>query len=151
MIVSLTHKLLVKEFTEIVSETNGITLIDTVDLLLSSSLKNKNQDAYHCVFEFKALLNAFVANEKPIHDLLSHPFALVLEEFFKRFPLKYNEEHIHLTGSLTAEFIWEKLKPLLESHDSEIYEKKIKQSYGDKAWPIKSDEDFDRLIRLKYT
>lgn len=151
MIVSLTHKLLVKEFTEIVSETNGITLIDTVDLLLSSSLKNKNQDAYHCVFEFKAILNAFVANEKPIHDLLTHPFALVLEEFFKRFPLKYNEEHIHLTGSLTAEFIWGKLKPLLEGHDVDIYEKKIKQAYGDKAWPIKSAEDVDRLIRLKDT
>jgi hypothetical protein len=151
MIEPLTRKLLVKEFTEIVSETNGITLIDTVDLLLSSSLKNKNQDAYHCVFEFKALLNAFVANEKPIQDLLNHPFADILCEFFKRFPLKYNEEHIHLTGSLTSEFIWEKLEPLLKGPHSSIYEQKIKQAYGDKAWPIDGAKDVDRLIRLKET
>ena len=147
----MTHKLLVKEFTELVSETNGITLIDTVDLLLSSSLKNKNQDAYQCVFEFRTLLNAFIANEKPIYDLLRHPFTLVLEEFFKKFPLKYKEEHIHLTGSLTADFIWEKLKPLVQGPNADIYEKKIKEAYGDKSWPIQGPEDVDKLIRLKDT
>lgn len=151
MVVSLTQKLLVKELTEIVSETNGITLMDTVELLLSSSLKNKNQDAYQCVFEFRSLMNAFIANELPIQDLLKHPFALVLQEFFKRFPLKYREEHIHLTGSLTAEFIWGKLKPLLEGPHAGIYEQKIKQAYGDKSWPIRNTEDVDRLIRLKDT
>ena len=117
MIVPITHKLLVKEFTEIVSETNGITIIDTLDLLISSSLKNKNSEAYDCVFEFKNLLNQFITNEKTIHDLLKHPFAKVLSEFFTRFPLKYKEEHIHLTGSLTADFIWEKLKmPMAQIH-----------------------------------
>ena len=151
MVVSLTHKLLVKEFTELVSETNGITLMDTVELLLSSSLKNKNQDAYQCVFEFRSLMNAFIANERPIYDLLRHPFALVLQDFFKKFPLKYHEEHIHLTGSLTADFIWGKLKPLLEGPHAAIYEQKIKQAYGDKAWPIKNAEDVDNLIRLKDT
>jgi len=147
----MTHKLLVKEFTELVSETNGITLIDTVDLLLSSSLKNKNQDAYQCVFEFRTLLNAFIANEKPIYDLLKHPFTLVLEEFFKKFPLKYKEEHIHLTGSLTADFIWEKLKPLVQGPNADLYEKKIKEAYGDKSWPIHGPEDVDKLVRLKDT
>ncbi|AZZ37906.1 hypothetical protein CIK05_14215 [Bdellovibrio sp. qaytius] len=151
MIVSITHKLLVKEFTEIVSETNGITLTDTLDLLLSSSLKSKNVDAYDCVESFKLLLNQFVTNQAPIHDLIKHPFSLVLEEFFKRFPLKYREEHIHLTGSLTAPFLWAKLKPLLDGPNSSIYEAKIKQAYGDKAWPIKSVADVDKLIRLKET
>ena len=80
MIVSITHKLLVKEFTEIVSETNGITLTDTLDLLLSSSLKSKNAEAYECVESFKNLLNLFITNQKTIHDLIKHPFSLVLEE-----------------------------------------------------------------------
>lgn len=151
MIVSITHKLLVKEFTEIVSETNGITLADTIDLLLSSSLKAKNSEAYDCVATFQHVMNQFITNEKPIQDLLSHPFTLVLEEFFKRFPLKYKEEHIHLTGSLTAGFIWSKLKPLIEGPNAKIYEEKIKQAYGQSAWPLKNSQDVDKLIRLKET
>lgn len=151
MIVSITHKLLVKEFTEIVSETNGITLTDTLDLLLSSSLKSKNSEAYECVESFQKLLNQFITNQQPIHVLIKHPFSLVLEEFFKRFPLKYREEHIHLTGSLTAGFLWSKLKPLLEGPNAAIYEQKIKHAYGANAWPIKNSSDVDKLIRLKET
>ncbi len=151
MVVSITHKLLVKEFTELVSETNGITLGDTLDLLLSSSLKTKNPEAYDTVADFRKILNEFITNEKSIDALLKHPFSLVLLDFFKRFPLKYQEEHIHLTGSLTAGFIWSKLKPLLDGPHQKIYEQKIKQVYGDQAWPIKSAADVDRLIRLKET
>ena len=151
MVVSITHKLLVKEFTELVSETNGITLSDTLDLLISSSLKTKNPEAYGIVTDFRKILNEFITNEKSIDALIKHPFSLVLEDFFKRFPLKYQEEHIHLTGSLTAGFIWSKLKPLLDGPHQKIYEQKIKQVYGDQAWPIKSADDVDRLIRLKET
>jgi adenosine deaminase len=149
MVVSLTHKLLVKEFIEIASETNGITLLDTVDLLLSSSLKSKNKEAYETVFTFKELINQFMTNKISIHALLNHPFALVLEEFFKRFPLKYCEEHIHLTGSLSAEFVWSKLEPLLKTAHSEIYKQKITEVYGPQAWPITSVSDVDKLIRLQ--
>lgn len=149
MIISLTQKLLVKEFIEIVSETNGISLVDTIDLMLSSSLKNKNTEAYAWVAEFKDLLNQFVTNKIDLQTLRKHPFNFVLEEFFKTFPLKYKEEHIHLSGSLTAEFIWGQLKPLLEGPNAAIYEQKIKNVYGDKAWPIKSADDVDKLIRLK--
>src|SRR3989344_1443991 len=149
MIISFTRKLLLKEFVEIVSETNGISLIDTLDLMLSSSLKTKNAEAYSWISEFRALLNQFITNEIPLQTVTSHPFAQVLEDFFKNFPIKYKEEHIHLTGSLTAEFIWGQLQPLLEGTNSSIYEKKIKEVYGAAAWPIKSVEDVDRLIRLK--
>ncbi len=151
MIISLTHKLLVKEFIEIVSETNGISLVDTLDLMLSSSLKNKNVEAYSWVVEFKTLLNKFITNEVDLGTVREHPFNLVLEEFFRRFPLKYKEEHIHLSGSLTADFIWSKLQPLIEGPHAAIYEKKIKHVYGEKAWPIKSADDVDSLIRLKDT
>ncbi|MBC7465041.1 MAG: hypothetical protein H7256_03540 [Bdellovibrio sp.] len=151
MIISLTQKLLLKEFVEIVSETNGIALMDTLDLMLSSSLKAKNAEAYQWVQEFKNLLNAFITNEIGIHKLKEHPFNLVLEDFFKRFPVKYREEHIHLTGSLTAEFVWKQLKPLLEGKYASVYEDKIKEVYGPSSWPISSADDVDRLIRLKET
>lgn len=144
-------KLLVREFTEIVSETNGITLLDTMDLLLSSSLRSKSQQAHDIVYSFKQNINSFIANELPIQTLLSHPFYTVLEDFFKKFPLKYCEEHIHLTGSLTASFIWKRLEPLLKGPKSEIYKNKITEAYGAKAWPIRNQEDVDKLIRLKDT
>ncbi|MEQ1722714.1 MAG: hypothetical protein ABL930_06030 [Pseudobdellovibrio sp.] len=149
MIISLTHKLLVKEFIEIVSETNGISLVDTLDLMLSSSLKGKNAEAYSWVAEYRELLNQFMVNKLDIQTLKKHQFNLVLEEFFRRFPLKYQEEHIHLSGSLSAEFIWSKLQPLITGPNKAIYEKKIKNVYGDAAWPITSAEDVDKLIRLK--
>lgn len=149
MIISLTQKLLLKEFVEIVSETNGIALFDTLDLMLSSSLKTKNAEAYLWVQEFKSLLNSFITNEIDIQKLKAHPFNLVLEDFFKRFPVKYKEEHIHLTGSLTADFVWKQLKPLLEGKYASVYETKIKEVYGPGSWPITSVEDVDRLIRLQ--
>lgn len=149
MIISFTQKLLVKEFIEIVSETNGVSLIDTLDLMLSSSLKTKNAEAYTWVVEYRELLNQFVINKIDIKKLKEHPFNAVIEEFFRLFPLKYKEEHIHLSGSLTAEFLWSKLQPLLEGPNKDIYEKKIKHVYGDNSWPIRSVEDVDKLIRLK--
>jgi hypothetical protein len=149
MIISLTHKLLVKEFIEIVSETNGISLVDTLDLMLSSSLKAKNAEAYAWTAEYRALINKFMINEISIKTLMGHPFNLVIEEFFKRFPLKYKEEHIHLSGSLTADFIWSQLEPLLNGPNRAVYERKIKHVYGEKSWPITSAQDVDKLIRLK--
>lgn len=148
MIISFTHKLLVKEFIEIVSETNGISLADTLDLMLSSSLKAKNPEAYSWVVEYRQLLSRFMINEIQIKELKTHKFNAVLEEFFRLFPLKYQEQHIHLSGSLSAEFIWSKLEPLLSGPNKDIYQKKIKNVYGDSAWPIRSAEDVDKLIRL---
>lgn len=149
MIISLTHKLLVKEFIEIVSETNGISLVDTLDLMLSSSLKTKNAEAYSWVAEYRDLLSQFMINKIHIRTLKEHHFNAVLEEFFRRFPLKYKEEHIHLSGSLTSDFIWSKLKPLIEGPHRAIYEKKIRHVYGDQAWPIQSADDVEKLIRLQ--
>ncbi len=149
MIISITQRLLLKEFVEIVSETNGISLLDSLDLMLSSSLKNKNSEAYLWVHEFKSLLNSFITNEINIQKLTAHPFIHVLEDFFKHFPIKYKEEHIHLTGSLTADFVWQQLKPLLEGPHAATYEAKIKSVYGVGSWPLRSVDDVNRLIRLK--
>jgi adenosine deaminase len=149
MIISFTQKLLVKEFVEIVSETNGISLADTLDLMLTSSLKAKSTEAYTWVAEYRELINQFMINQIGIDKLRNHQFNSVLEEFFRHFPLKYKDEHIHLSGSLTADFLFEKLQPLLNGPNKAIYEKKIRHVYGDAAWPITSAKDVDKLIRLK--
>ena len=68
--------------------------------------------------------------------------------FFLAFPIPFHDEHIHLTGSLDAEFIYPRLVALLEGPDGELYEAKIREVYGGDALPIRSAEDVDRLIRL---
>ncbi len=143
-----TH-LIKKELTQIISETNGIPIYDTIVLLLNSDLKTRNPALFQQFEEFHHLLDQFQTNQIRINTLLKHPVASGLSEFFKHFPLKYREEHIHLTGALTAEFIYPRLMKLLQSPEKATYEKKIKEVYGDKALPIQSIDDVDRLIRLK--
>ncbi|WP_413559577.1 hypothetical protein [Bdellovibrio sp. HCB209] len=143
------HSQLVAALTTIISETNGISLSDTLDLLLSSDLKQRHPEAYRQVFDFRDLLNSFQVNEITITTLLKHPLSAALFEFFKNFPLKYHEEHIHLTGAISADFIYPRLKKLLEGPDKAIYEQKITEVYGPQALPIRSEEDVDKLIRLQ--
>lgn len=143
------HQHLVSALTTIISETNGLSLADTIDLLITSDLKLKHPDAYNQVSDFRHLLNRFQINQASITDLLKHPISAALFEFFKNFPLKYREEHIHLTGAINAEFIFPRLKKLLEGPEKAIYEQKIKEVYGDKALPINSVADVERLISLQ--
>jgi hypothetical protein len=149
MIDQKTQEVLFKHLTRTICETNGISLSDTLELMAHSSLEIENKKAYQLVLEFDALVTDFQQNKILIHELMDHPFNEVLFQFFKKFPLKYSEEHIHLTGALTADFIYPRLKKLIEGPHKDLYEKKIKEVYGDKAWPIKSVEDVDRLIRLE--
>lgn len=146
-----TKKDLVKWLTLIVSETNGVSLKETLNLLISSELNAENQKALDLAVEFRDLVDQFVTNKININALLIHPISECLFELFKNFPIKYHEEHIHLTGSVTAEFLYPRLKKLLEGPHKEIYEKKIKEVYGDQALPIKSIADVDKLIRLDET
>jgi adenosine deaminase len=143
-----TQDVLLRHLVEIISETNGISLADTLELLADSSLKNENSKAYQQVQEFRARLSDFQQNKLSIQELMEHPVNMALFQFFKRFPLKYSEEHIHLTGAMTAEFIYPRLKKLIEGPHKELYKKKITEVYGDKAWPIQSAKDVDYLIRL---
>lgn len=142
------HELL-KSLTFIISETNGIGIRDTLDLLLTSEIEARNAEAFGLIKNFRELIDLFQTNKISIHSLLKHPVAEVLFDFFKNFPLKFNEEHIHLTGAISADFIYPRLKALLAGPNKAIYEAKIKEVYGDSALPIKSVEDVDKLIRLK--
>lgn len=137
------------EIIKVISETNGISLWDTMELLHHAPSIQENPAMAKQISEFHRLLVGFHSDEVEMDTLLGHPVAQSLFGFFKAFPLPYHEEHIHLTGSLSAEFIYPRLKVLLEGKNKEIYEKKIKEVYGEKSIPINSVEDVDNLIRLK--
>ncbi|MBC7428761.1 MAG: hypothetical protein H7336_09140 [Bacteriovorax sp.] len=134
---------------DIISETNGITINDTLELLTYHPELKCNPLVEKSLSEFRKLIIGFHNNDVDISTLLSHSFSEAFFGFFKEFPLPYHEEHIHLTGSLSAEFIYPRLKKLLDGPDKKLYEDKIKQVYGEDSIPVKSVEDVDRLIRLK--
>ena len=142
------HKALLRSLINTISETNGITLADTLDLLLNSELNVENSEAFDIAKDFSQKLSAFSQDHLKIHALLKHPLSTVLFDFFKNFPLTYREEHIHLTGALNARFIWPRLKKLIEGPNAMLYKQKITEVYGDSAWPITSEADVDKLIRL---
>lgn len=136
------------ELVQVISESNGISLPDTLELLSESPHFDNKPKLKKLVDEFRRLLAAYQYEDVEIETLLGHPVALGLAEFFKKFPLTYREEHIHLTGSLSADFIYPRLKKLMEGENKELYESRIREIYGEQALPISSIEDVDRLIRL---
>lgn len=135
--------------TRLISETNGISLHDTLELATHSEGKDDSPLIKKTLQEFRRLLSGFRQDEVDIKTLLGHPVAEALGLFFKRFPLPYIEEHIHLTGSLTANFIYPHLMKLLKGPQKQIYIEKIEKVWGKGAANIRSVEDVDNLIRLK--
>ena len=127
-----------------ISETNGLNLIDTINLMAQSpELKIKKE-----ILDFKEKLHLYGTSGINIQSLFENPIGESLFRFFKKFPIRFREEHIHLTGSLTADFIYPRLKKLMEGPNRPIYEKKIKSIYGDNSLPIKSVKDINRFIHL---
>ncbi len=143
------HTHLLKSLIHTISETNGISLNDTLDLISTSPEIVSNSEALDLVEEFRKLISLYQQDQASIHHLLRHPMSHALLDFFRLFPKKYKEEHIHLTGSLTAEFIFPRLQKLLQGPLREVYESKIKEVYGDDSIPIRTVADIDRLIRLE--
>lgn len=142
---------LAAHFVKIISETNGISIKDTLDLSIQSNYV-ENEQIKKSITEFRKLLSGYEQDEVEISTLLMHPVSDALKMFFKEFPLPYNEEHIHLTGSLTAEFIYPRLKKLLEGPNKKAYLQKIKETYKDVYGAnikIESVDDVDKLIRLQ--
>jgi adenosine deaminase len=143
---------LIKKLTEhlidIISETNGISLNDTLDLAINSEYCNENATIKKSFNEFKRLLAGYQQSEVDIQTLLAHQVSDAFRRFLKRFPIPYREEHIHLTGSLTADFVYPRLKPLLEGENQDSYWQKIKHTYGEDV-VIENANDVDDLLRLK--
>ncbi|PYQ31704.1 MAG: hypothetical protein DMF56_00940 [Acidobacteria bacterium] len=139
---------LTRFLTHLISETNGLSLEDTLVLAEQAPQLDSDAELAHAIREFHALLGRFRVHAAPIEALLDHPLSHALAGFFHTFPLPFRDEHIHLTGSLAADFVYPRLAPLLEGPHRALYESKIAQVYGDDALPIRNVHDVDRLIRL---
>lgn len=135
-----------KKLNKIITETNGLSVFNTLELLCYEDLDKQESI---CIKDFIKKLKLFNNDELEIEELLQHPIGIAFYDFFKNFPLKYHEEHIHLTGSLSAEFIYPRLKKLLEGKSRDVYSQKIKNIYGENALPINSVKDVEKLIVLK--
>jgi adenosine deaminase len=139
---------LTRLFTRIISETSGLSLDDTLALTRQSVHPEQDADLEVLIREFHTLLGRFRMNEATIEALLEHPVAHGLAGFFRAFPIPFHDEHIHLTGSLDAAFIFERLEPLLHGPQRKLYEQKIEEVYGPGSLPIRNAADVDGLIRL---
>src|SRR5690349_18166321 len=89
---------LTRLFTQIISETNGLSLEDTLALAEQSPELERDGELRACVEEFHHRLGQFRLNLTQIEALLEHPVAKALEAFFRAFPLPFRDEHTHLTG-----------------------------------------------------
>ncbi len=139
---------LTKFFSQLISETSGLSLSDTLTLAAHAPQLVADGELAHDIHAFRALLGGFRVDAEPIESLLHHNVARSLSDFFRAFPIPFRDEHIHLTGSLDAEFIWPRLASLLDGPDRATYEAKIEEVYGAGSLPIRNAADVDRLIRL---
>ncbi|HEY0156523.1 MAG TPA: hypothetical protein VGF28_04445 [Thermoanaerobaculia bacterium] len=136
---------LTRFLTQLISETSGLSLDDTLALAEQSILP---PEELRLVREFRSLLNRFRVNDLQIETLLEHPVSHALAGFFRAFPIPFRDEHIHLTGSLDASFIYPRLAKLLDGPNRALYEAKIAEVYGREALPLASVDAVNRLIRL---
>lgn len=145
---SSTESRLTRFLVELISETNGLALEDTLELAEQSLLVDDDPELAALVRGFHDLLGRFRTDQARIDELFDHPFSGALYRFFREFPLPYRDEHTHLTGSLDAGFIAPRLSKLLDGPDRELYEAKIAEVYGADALPLGGEDRIDRLIRL---
>lgn len=135
---------------KLISETNGISLADTLELAVLGESKDDHPQIKKSILEFRRLVYGFQTDEVEINTLLAHPVAKALFIFFKKFPKPFIEEHIHLTGSLNADFVHPHLMKLLSGPHRDNYIQIIDKVYGagttDK---IQTVADVDNLLRLK--
>jgi hypothetical protein len=116
---------LTKFFTQLISETSGLSLADTLSLTAHAPQIEADAEAAQAVREFRDLLGRFHIDAAPIEALLGHDVARSLTDFFRGFPIPFRDEHVHLTGSLDADFIWPRLAELLDGPQRSMYEAKI--------------------------
>ncbi len=134
---------------KLISETNGLTLAHTLDLALRSMLVDERPEVATALRGFQDLVYAYHRDPRDIRGVLDHEVARTLGGIFRAFPLRFREEHIHLTGALTADFVYPRLTALLAGANGASYEQKIRDAYGNDALPIRSEADVDRLLRLQ--
>ena len=121
---------LTRFLTQLISETGGLSLDDT--LALAEQSPSCGEELAQ-IRDFRELLGRFRLNQSPLEPLLEHPVSLALEGFFRAFPIPFRDEHIHLTGSLGAEFVYPRLQRLLDGPQRALYESK-----SPSVWPRES-------------
>ena len=134
---------------KLISETNGVSLLDTLELATHSVLFKQRPEAMSAVREFRGLLFDYSCSRVGIESLFEHPVAKTLEHFLTTFPRRFQEEHTHLTGSLNASFVYPRLDEELAGPNATALKAKIVEAYGDDALPIRSEDHVDRLIRIR--
>src|SRR5258708_31738582 len=97
---------LTRLFTQLISETSGLSLEDTMKLARQSALIEDDAESRALVADFHDRLGHFRLNQSQIEPLLEHPIAHAPAAFVPAFPLPFHDEHIHLTASLHAQFLW---------------------------------------------
>lgn len=143
------QKELTEALAEIIAETNGISLLDTLELLLASPSCGLSVSAFHSVQEFYDLLQQFQIDEVEIDRLLAHPISAALQEYFKNFPLTYREEHTHLTGALDADFIYPRLKKALKGRGGKQIRETIEAVYGVSASSLRTKKAIEDILRIQ--
>src|SRR6188508_2217025 len=93
---------LTRFLTQLISETSGLSLDDTLALAHGSPHLESDSDLRPLLAEFHELLGRFRVREANIDTLFLHPVSRAFEAFFRAFPIPFHDEHIHLTGSLAA-------------------------------------------------
>ena len=132
---------------KLISETNGVSLGDTLELATYAMIARERPEAHAAIAAFLGLLYDYHRDAVTIEDLLGHPVSLCIGRFLRAFPKPFREEHIHLSGSLSADFVYPRLMTLLDGPSGDAYRDKIRAIYGADALPIESACDVDRLIR----
>lgn len=140
---------LIKGIARIISETNGLSLQDTLELASNTNCIIKHPTTRKHIIDFNHQLTMYHLNKTSMESLLDHPVAQALHQFFQLFPLKYREAHIHLTGSLKADFIFPYLEKLFTGPNANKYQPIIERLYGKDAFPIANVKALDKMLRLK--
>ena len=139
---------LTKHLINTISETNGLSLSDTLELSSLGAELDHRPNIKKQILEFRHLLASYHNDEADINTLLNHPVAESLFFFFKNFPMNFLEEHIHLTGSLNAEFLFPRLQKVFQGPHGAKAKEQIQKVYG-KDIKIETVEDVHELITLK--
>lgn len=131
-----------------ISETNGLSLSATLKLLLGSHRLVDQPVQLALLQEFMVLLNKYHGRLIGAETLLSHPVSDAFRAFFESFALPYKEEHIHLTGSLTGDFLFPHIEKLLNGEKRESLLSRLVPIYGKEIEALKDGEHLGRLLSL---
>ncbi len=134
---------------KMVAETNGISLRSTLDLLQQTHIDGFSVEAHQAIDEFAKLLTAFQIRQVPIDEVLAHPFAQALFEYFHDFGLHFQEHHTHLTGALDESFVFPRLQEALSGEHGAQIAAQIQEVYGVDAATLTTPESISPLLRLR--